>query len=144
MDDFQKYYHFILSNPALKSFFIIFLSIVGAKIIDVVFTIVFKKLVSKTETNLDDKIVYLLHRPIFYSIIFIGFIIAVKAANLSQYLDFAFVGIFKTLTIFIWFFVGSKILVISIDWASRRKANRLFQKNTLPLFNNLGKILVIK
>ncbi len=142
MDDFQQYYYLILSSPLLKSFFIIFLSIIGAKIVDIVFTIVFKKLVNKTETKLDDKIVYLLHRPIFYSIIFIGFIIAVKAATLPDYLDFAFIGLFKTTTILIWFFVGSKILVISIDWASRRKANRLFQKNTLPLFNNLGKIAI--
>ena len=39
-------------------------------------------------------------------------------------------------------FVGTKILVISTDWASTRKSNRLFQKNTLPLFNNLGKITI--
>ena len=140
MNEFVKYYYLILSNPALKSLFIIVFSIIGAKIVDIVFTIIFKKLVNKTETKLDDKIVYLLHRPIFYSIIFIGFITAVKAATLADYIDFALVGLFKTITILIWLFVGTKILVISMEWASSRKTNRLFQKNTLPLFNNLGKI----
>lgn len=140
MVELAKYYSLILSNPALKSVFIIILSIISAKVVDIVFTIIFKRLVSKTETDLDDKVVYLLHRPIFYSIIFIGFITAVKVANLPLYIDFALVGIFKTITIFIWLFVGSKILVISMDWASTRKTNRLLQKNTLPLFNNLGKI----
>ncbi len=142
MYDFQKYHYLISSSPTLKSFLIIFLSIIGAKIIDIIFTIVFKKLVNKTETQLDDKIVYLLHRPIFYSTIFIGLIFAVKVATLPEYLDFAIIGLFKTFTILIWFFVGSKILVLSIDWVSRRHSNPLFQKNTLPLFNNLGKIAI--
>jgi small-conductance mechanosensitive channel len=140
LNELIKYYSFVLSNPALKGLLIVIISIISAKIVDIVFTIIFKKLVSKTETNLDDKIVYLLHRPIFYSIIFIGFIIAIKAAFLPEYIDFALIGLFKTITILIWLFVGSKILLISMDWASTRKSNRLLQKNTLPLFNNLGKI----
>ena len=142
MENFSKYYNLVLSNPALKSAIIVILSIVCAKIVDIVFTIIFKKLVSKTDTELDDKIIYLLHRPIFYSIIFVGLIIAVKAATIPEYFDFALVGIFKTITILIWLIVGTKILVISMDWASTRKSNRLFKKNTLPLFNNLGKITI--
>ena len=142
MDYLVEYYSLILYNPALKSIFIVLLSIISAKVVDIIFTIVFKKIVDKTDTELDNKIIYLLHRPIFYSVLFVGIIIAVKTASLPEYIDFALIGVFKTLTILIWFFVGTKILVISTDWASTRKSNRLFQKNTLPLFNNLGKITI--
>ena len=117
MDYLVEYYSLILYNPALKSIFIVLTSIISAKVVDIIFTIVFKKIVDKTDTELDNKIIYLLHRPIFYSVLFVGIIIAVKTASLPDYIDFALIGVFKTLTILIWFFVGTKILVISTDWA---------------------------
>ena len=133
-------YTAILSNRILQSIFIVCAALVVAKITDVVFTKIFQKVVDKTKTNLDDKILQLLHRPIFYSILFIGFSMAVKTATLPNYIDFALVGIFKTITILIWLFVGMKILVISMEWAVRKTTNPLLQQKTLPLFNNLGKI----
>ena len=133
-------YTAVLSNRILQSALIVFGAVVTAKITDVLFTRIFHKIVDKTETNLDDKILQLLHRPIFYSILFIGFSIAVKTASLPEYFDFALLGIFKTITILIWLFVGMKILVISMDWAVQKTTNPLLQQKSLPLFNNLGKI----
>lgn len=142
MSFLNDYYLIILSNPTLKGIAMVGVSIIAAKATDIIFTILFKRLVDKTKTSLDDKIVHLLHRPIFYSILFIGFSVAVKAAVLPDYLDFALVGIFKTITIIIWLFVSSKILVMSMEWASGRTDSSLLQKNTIPLFNNLGKIAI--
>ena len=105
MDYLVEYYSLILYNPALKSIFIVLTSIISAKVVDIIFTIVFKKIVDKTDTELDNKIIYLLHRPIFYSVLFVGIIIAVKTASLPEYIDFALIGVFKTLTILIWFFL---------------------------------------
>ena len=102
MDHLVEYYSLILYNPALKSIFIVLLSIISAKVVDIIFTIVFKKIVDKTDTELDNKIIYLLHRPIFYSVLFVGIIIAVKTASLPEYIDFALIGVFKTLTILIF------------------------------------------
>ena len=133
-------YTAVLSNRILQSALIVFGAVVTAKITDVVFTGIFHKIVDKTENKLDDKILQLLQRPIFYSILFIGFSIAVKTASLPEYIDFALVGIFKTITILIWLFVGMKILVISMDWAVQKTTNPLLQQKSLPLFNNLGKI----
>ena len=142
MSLFSEYYSVIISNPALKSIVLVIASIIAAKLVDIIFTFIFKRLVDRTKTSLDDKILQLLHKPIFYSILFIGFSVAVKTATLPEYVDFALVGIFKTITIIIWLFVSSKILVMSMEWASRKATSTLFQKNTLPLFNNLGKIAI--
>ena len=143
MHELKEYYNFIISNPVLQSISLILLSIFIAKITDIIFTLIFKKFVDKTETKLDDRILQLLHKPIFYSILFVGFIIAIKTATLPEYVEFIFVGGFKTATIFIWLFVISKILIMSMEWVSRQsKNNSLLQKNTLPLFNNLGKIAI--
>ena len=143
MLDLHGYIDFIFSNSALKGLSLIVLSIVSAKFVDMVFTFIFKRLVSSTKTTLDDRILQLLHKPIFYSILFIGFILSIKTIHLPDYIEFGFIGLLKTVTIIIWLFVVSKILVMSMDWASRQTAsNKILQKNTLPLFNNLGKIAI--
>ena len=131
-----------LEHSSIQSALIVIGAVIVAKIADIIFTRIFSRLVSKTQTSLDDKIVDLLHRPIFYSIIFIGLSIAVKRAGIPDYIDFAVVGIFKTITILIWFTILTRIFVISMKWASGRTSSKLFQHKTLPLFNNLGKILI--
>ena len=142
MDWIKENYHVLIENPLILSLIIILGSIIVAKITDLVFTVIIKRITARTRTELDDKIVVLFHKPIFYSILFIGFSMAVKTANLPDYIDFALVGIFKTITIIIWLFLISRILILSIDWASKQTDNKLLQQKTLPLFNNLGKIAI--
>ena len=139
----KDYYYLIFSNAALKGAALIVASIISAKVIDVIFTFIFKKMVKTTKTTLDDRILQLMHKPIFYSILFIGFMISIKTIQFSDYIEFLLIGILKTITILIWLYVVSKILVMSMEWASRKTAaNKILQKNTVPLFNNLGKIAI--
>jgi len=138
----QENYEVALSNPIILSVLIISGAVIAAKITDMIFTRIFKRIVNKTQTNFDDRILQLLHRPIFYSILFIGFSVAVKTAELPNYIDYALVGIFKTSTILIWLFVVMKVLILSMEWASKKTSNPLLQQKTLPLFNNLGKIAI--
>ena len=141
MFDFKEYYNLVLSNTALKGLALIVVSIISAKIVDIIFSLIFKRVVKTTKTTLDDKILQLLHKPIVYSILFVGFILSIKTIALPERVEFVLVGCFKTVTTIIWLFVISKILVMSMDWASRQTASsNILQKNTLPLFNNLGKI----
>lgn len=142
MDQYTHIYQLINSNKILRSVFVILASIVLAKIVDIIFTIIFKRIVDRTQTSLDDKILQLLHKPVFFTILFLGFSVAIKAANLSEELDFVLVGVLKTITIVIWLFVSIKILVLCMEWFSRQKVSSFLQKNTLPLFINLGKITI--
>ena len=143
MFDLNSYFDLISNTPILRGLTLVILSIVAAKLVDMVFTFIFKRVVNKTKTTLDDRILQLLHKPIFYSILFVGFIVSTKAIALPDYVEFVLIGFFKTITIIVWLFVTSKILVMSMDWASRQTAsNKVLQRNTLPLFNNLGKIAI--
>ena len=120
MDWIKENYNVLIENPLILSLIIILGSIIVAKITDLVFTVIIKRITARTHTELDDKIVVLFHKPIFYSILFVGFSMGVKTANLPDYIDFALVGIFKTITIIIWLFLISRILILSIDWASKQ------------------------
>ena len=132
----------LIKNPLIQSVLILLIFIILAKLTDTIFTRIFKRLVTKTKTLLDDKIIELLHKPIFYSIILIGLTFAFKRMIISRYLDFALVGIIKTSAILIWVFVIIRIFILTMDWFSTRTASRLLQYKTLPLFNNLGKIVI--
>ena len=143
MFDLNSCFDIITNTPILRGLTLVTLSIVAAKLVDMVFTFIFKRVVNKTKTTLDDRILQLLHKPIFYSILFVGFIVSTKTIALPDYIEFFLIGFFKTITIIIWLFVTSKILVMSMEWASRQTAsNKVLQRNTLPLFNNLGKIAI--
>ena len=142
MDQYYFIYQFINSSDFLRTIFAILTSIILAKVVDIIFTIIFKRIVSRTQTSLDDQILKLLHKPVFFTILFLGFSIAIKTAKLSEELDFAFVGVLKTITTIIWLFVSIKILVLSMEWISRQRVSSFLQKNTLPLFINLGKIAI--
>ena len=60
MSLFNEYYSVIISNSALKSVILVIASIIAAKLVDIIFTFIFKRLVDKTKTSLDDKILQLL------------------------------------------------------------------------------------
>lgn len=142
MDWITQLYNQILNNPLLQGAAIIVISVIFAKLVDVVFTGILKRISSKTSSDFDDQLIELFHRPIFYSILFIGFSIGVKTFSLPEYIEFALVGIFKTATILVWLFLVSRVLIIFMEWASGKTNNRILQHKTLPLFNNLGKIAI--
>ena len=60
---------------------IVIVSPLIAFIIDLLFSLIFKGLVRKTKTTIDDKIIKILHGPIFYSAIFIGWMIAIQKTS---------------------------------------------------------------
>tara|TARA_S200000501_G_C20813114_1_gene739267 strand:- start:156 stop:1235 length:1080 start_codon:yes stop_codon:yes gene_type:complete len=127
----------------IQASILILLSVVLAKLFDWVVTTVLKRLTSKTKTSFDDKLISLLHRPIFYTILFFGLNFSITLIEISEKIHFTFSGIFKTFTILIWSFVGFSSLLEILSWYSRSdKTNRIIRKRTIPLFDNLGKILI--
>lgn len=140
MDWLKDNYAILLDNPFIRAGIIIIGSIVIAKVTDWIFVGFFRRWSSKTRTNLDDSIVNFLHKPIFYSILFFGFSTGVNLLGLPEFLNFAILGIFKTVTILIWLSLFVKVFTMSMEWTTKRTDNKILQSRTLPLFNNLGKI----
>ena len=140
MDWLKDNYAILLDNPFIRAGIIIIGSIVIAKVTDWIFVGFFRRWSSKTKTNLDDSIVNFLHKPIFYSILFFGFSTGVNLLGLPEFLNFAILGIFKTVTILIWLSLFVKVFTMSMEWTTKRTDNKILQSRTLPLFNNLGKI----
>jgi len=133
-----------LTITYVQSILVVIGSIFTAFIIDLIFTKILNRITTKTKTDLDDKIVKLLHKPIFYSLLLIGLTLAVQIIELPSPITFVINGFMKTIAVIVWSMAGFNLLKLILSWSSsKQRANKLIQSHTLPLFDNIGKILVI-
>ncbi len=118
-------------------------SFIFAKIADWIFSFIFSRLVGKTKTNVDDRLLEIIPKPIYYSILFVGFSISIRLLALPEYFTFVIIGVFKSVTILIWSTALFRGFMHIIQWYSRKETqNQFVQARTLPLFDNLGKIII--
>ena len=134
-----------LGYPVVYFIFLVVLSIIFAKLIDIIFVSVFHRIVKKTNNEIDDKIIEIIHKPIYYSFLFVGLRIAISIQSLalSENIIFIISSIFKTMAIFIWCIALFKVFILLVKWYSSKNKNKQnINLKLLPLFDNLGKIVI--
>jgi len=134
----------IWADPILRSIIIVVGSVVVGFLFDKLVARLLLMLAGKTETDLDDKIVAVLHKPIFWSVFLGGAAWAVFVLNLPTPTPYIVNGIIKTVAVFIWISALSKIGSIFLAWISDRQADiKVVQPRTMPLFDIAVKVVVI-
>ncbi len=107
---------------------------------------VLKYLTGKTKSFLDDRLLAIARPPIYYSLLMTGFSAGVNRMPLTDKLtDYLIFG-FKTLGVIIWMIAlvrVSKIILQQLAWGGGYKNVRLIQPQTLPLFDNVSKLLIV-
>jgi small-conductance mechanosensitive channel len=133
----------IAPNPYVQGVMLILLFGLLAKVTDLVMTRILKKWAEKTDLTLDDQIIDIFHRPVFFTIIFFGLALATEKFGLSPGVDFIIASLLKTCAIFLWSFALARFLRILCNLASLDENRmKLIQVRTLPLFNNLLVVMV--
>jgi len=133
----------LLSNAYIKAFAIVLASGIAAAIVKWIFSAVLSKIVRRTKTSFDDKLLELLNKPVFYTVLLVGIDIAVHTLKLPGNLEYVLVGLIKTTVLLIWTASAWKFATLSLRELSRlTKSFRFVQPRTLPLFDNLGKIVI--
>jgi len=118
-------------------------SILAAKLADWIIGRILFRLVNRTTSTIDDKIIQIIHRPIYYSILFMGLGISVKLFPLPEIISFTFIGLFKTSVIIFWSIALFQSFMYFINWYSRpENESGMITKHTLPIFDNVGKIII--
>ena len=115
-------------NPFIYFIALVCLSFISAKVIDVIFISFFSRAVKKTKTKIDDTIIEVLHKPIYYSFLFIGlrFSISIDNINFSQNTIFIITGFLKTFAIVIWAKALFRVFILLFDWySSKNNQNQL-------------------
>lgn len=134
----------LLQQPMIHASAVIVGSIIAAWLIELLITKTLAAAASKTKTDIDDKIVEILRRPIFLSVLIYGLDWAVEIMQLPDRLTGPIDSLLKTLIILIWSVAGTRIgAVVLTSLAARERKRSMLQPRTLPVFDILMRILVV-
>ena len=135
--------NYIKDTEILLFVIYIVLSFISAFIIDKVFISFSKKIIKKTKTDIDDKLVDVIHPAIYRTILYIGFYISLGTIIFPEKVDFILKGLIKSIIVVYWSLAIFRSFIVIINWASNQDDDRrLIKKKTIPLFDNLGKIVI--
>ena len=84
MNDYLEILFTLIQNTAFQAGLFVVGSLVVAKIVDWIITSVLSRLASRTDSTIDDRIIQILHRPIYYSILFMGLGISIQLFQLPE------------------------------------------------------------
>ena len=133
----------LIKKPIIQAILYILGSILAAKLVDWLIMNVLSRLVGRTNTNIDDKIIQILHRPIYFSILFMGLGISIRLFELPEIISFSLLGLFKTITIIIWSVAMFQSFIHLIKWYSQEnKSDSIIKSHTVPIFDNVGKVII--
>jgi len=132
-----------ISNTWVRAGFIVLASIVAAKLSDLIVTQVLRRLTAKTQTEVDDKIIGFLHRPIFLTVALLGLRLASAELDLSPRVHLNVERVLSTITILLWVLVGIRIAGLILEALSRSKTRLpILDKTTFSLFNNIARAIL--
>ena len=130
--------------PWLRALIIIAAALLAGKLVDWLVTGVLSKLVSRTKSDFDDKVLNLLHRPIFLSVLLVGLAIATWELDLADNVTSVTVRILRTIAVFVWFIFGLKLINIVVDELQANKNRFNFiTSTTSPLIKNTISIILV-
>ena len=133
----------LFSNPYMKALTIVIASGLAAAIVKWIFGAVLIKIVKRTKTSFDDKLLEMLNKPVFYTVLLIGIDIAVHTLQIPDNLQYILEGFIKTTVLLIWTGLAWKFATLSLRELSRLpKSYKLVQPRTLPLLDNFSKIAI--
>jgi small-conductance mechanosensitive channel len=148
MEQIQLILDRLSTDPWLRAGIILVFSFLSAFLIDQVVTRILKAITQKTKTTADDQLLALLHRPVQISVILLGFAVASYQLPLdadpkeSVWQDLV-INVLQTIAVLLWVvfsFRFSKVLLRALSKDTKRF--QVLEPTTLPLFDNLAKVLL--
>ncbi|MBC8256008.1 MAG: mechanosensitive ion channel family protein [Candidatus Marinimicrobia bacterium] len=144
MNDYLEILLTLTQNTVFQAGLYVIGSLIAAKLVDWIITSGLSRMANRTASTIDDRIIQILHRPIYYSILFMGLGISIQLFQLPEIITFVLIGLFKSTAIFIWSIALFQSFMHFINWYSRHKTfgESIVQPHTLPLFDNVGKVVI--
>jgi len=142
----QQLLGIIAPNAWIEAAIVVILGLVIAKIADWFIVGVVTRLVGKTDNQLDDQILRLLHKPLFTTFSVMGLMVAsyMLADEIGERLLEIEISILKTIIIVSWlaFLLRSTGAVLS-SMARNRTRFKFAQKDTVPLMRNVAMVFFV-
>jgi small-conductance mechanosensitive channel len=135
---------FLEPYPYLEALLIVALFLVLAALFDRLISGIVARLVARTETELDDRLLAILHKPIFTSVALAGVLVAAEVLELSEGWASVTTSLVQTLLIIIWVVFALRFSKMMLA-AMRRQETRFeyVQQTTEPLLRNAVAVVLI-
>ena len=133
-----------INSPVIKAVITFGLYVLLAKIADIFTDKVVRRMAKISKSELDDSLIDLLHRPIFFTVIAIGAVHSIEILDVSEKFVFYSSGILFTILAVLWCVCIIKIsgLVIERTIIKVRDITGL-SKELTPLIENIWTVLII-
>ncbi len=139
----EEWMSWIRDHPPVLALLILIGAALSARLVDIVLCRVLKRLTRRTRTQLDDRVIDLLHRPIFYSVLLLGVYFSLLPLDLHPALFAVIVGLSKTVAIVMWTVTALRLCTAVLESLSRLSERvHWLDTRSLPLFDNLAKLVL--
>jgi MscS family membrane protein len=131
-------------SPYVNAIISVFVFILLAKIADWIVDKALRRFSKFTKTDIDDRIIDAVHKPVFYTIIIMGIVLAVLYLGPSPKTAFYSDGALYSILAAIWCITAIRIGNIIIEHAIYKVSDATgMSKDIVPLVENVSKIVVI-
>ncbi len=144
IDSFKPILTLFGDQPILQAGIAVLVAYLVAKIVETVIVRVLHRLSLKTTNRLDERLISIIHRPLFWSILLIGLLVAITLLGASEKQLGYSSALFVTLMILMWTVFSlkaSKMVLRTI--AAGKQQQKIVSSQTLPLFENLAIIVLL-
>ena len=134
----------ISSSPVVNALLSVFAFVVVAKIADLLVDKVLRRFSRFTKTDIDDRIIDVVHRPIFYTILLLGIIATVLHLEPSEKVVWYTSGSLYSLLAVIWCVAVIRLGNIVIEHAVAKVSDVTgMSRDIIPLVENVTRIVII-
>jgi len=130
-------------HPYVLGAAMIMAAVVLAKLADIVFTSIIKKFTRKTDTTLDDDIIEQLHRPVQWSVILAGAVLAVKLFFDDAHVANTASRMIYSVLLILWTLVAIRLSRTVFKVLIKRKHGDTALISALPLLDNLIMVILL-
>ncbi len=114
------------------------------KLVDWIITGLLAKVVNRTKSDFDDKVLELLHKPIFLSVLLVGLGFATYLLQQPERITSITIHILQTLAVLVWFRFGLGLANSTIDeLEANEKRFKFITTTTSPLLKNTLSIILV-
>jgi len=142
IEQVQQLAELIGPNVYLQALAISLVFILVGKIADWIVSRTIGKIASRSKTDVDDRLVELVHRPIFLSFVLLGIGLGTQRLNLPGPPEFITLGALKTIAVVIWYNMLRQLTDVLVETARRNRSSKLVQTGMLTLIQNVVKVVL--
>ena len=130
-------------NVYLQAAIIAVAFIIVGKVADWVISGIIGRFASQSDNEFDDRLVRLVHKPIFLSFVFIGLGLATKRVGLPDTPTFVTINVLKTMAVFVWYGTLGQLNNLVVGALRKNSTSKLAESGMLSLLHNAMKVVLV-